>query len=568
MSIIGTIYEDVTTDVLGHIGSWQWLVTFISATLMVPSMLNQYEDMFLLEPPREIECDVSASSSVFNTSLCTYSVLNGTKVYKCTTWHVKFLWMIWFKKSWLIFCDHKIKLLSTTIICRLGLVFGCIIFGLIADSFGRKLAISIDVVAELGFRLILTFCDSESWFLLLIFLRSLFASANIYIKFFAACEIASSSWRTLLNAVVSIPRMLSAVCLVPLANVAPNSETFNFIACIFSASLLILLRWTPESPQWLLYNRGIPKAEKTILRAAKINGIELCSDFKIRPVNHRAYQCLDENWSCVSILTTHNVRILTLTVLVFWIFYFFLWSSLYIRVHNEQQYYGLLKTFCFMVILGFINWSLSKNLKIKMLLTMNLAVIGAASTALVFINLLKFNIPVTNIISPFALAASIIVHALILNITPRLFAINIRATLFGCCYSCGHLGSMICYLIVIFRTVDKVILVIVEAGLAVLLIVLCCVLPDVDGRELPDVMEDMDYFSELTKPLRWASQKTSSPSREEIEMRVYSFGSAKHNPSTRSDSNDRLPAKRIGFVLIGSFFQRLRNSILCQDSNT
>ncbi|XP_045769529.1 solute carrier family 22 member 4-like isoform X2 [Maniola jurtina] len=463
MSIIGTIHEDVTTDVLGQIGSWQWLVTFISATLMVPSMLNQYEDMFLLEPPRDIECDVSASSSIFNTSLCTYSVLNGTKVYKCTAWHVKFLWVIWIKKTWLIFCDHKIKSLSTTIICRLGLVFGCIIFGLFADSFGRKLAISIDVVAEIGFRLILTFCDSESWFLLLIFLRSLFSSANIYMGIILTCEIASSPWRTLLNTAVSIPRMLSAVCLVPLANVAPNSETFNFIACIFSTSLVILLRWTPESPQWLLYNRGISKAEKTILSAAKLNGIQLCSDFKIRPVNHR--------------------------------------------------------------------------------------------------------IPVTDIISPIALAASVIVHGFILNLTPRLFAINIRATLFGCCYSCGHLGSIICCLIVIFRAVDEVILMTVEAGLAVLLIILCCVLPDVDGRELPDVLEDMDYFSELTKPLRWASQKTSSASREEIEMRVYSFGSAKHNPSTHSDSDDRLPAKRIGFALIGSFLQRLRNSVLCQDSN-
>lgn len=97
---------------------------------------------------------------------------------------------------------------------------------------------------------------------------------------------------------------------------------------------------------------------------------------------------------------------------------------------------------------------------------------------------------------PLALAASVIVHGLILNITPRLFAINIRATLFGCCYSSGYLGSIICYLLVVFRAVDDVTMMIVEAGLAFLLIVLCCILPNVDGRELPDVMEDMDYFSE------------------------------------------------------------------------
>lgn len=37
--------------------------------------------------------------------------------------------------QWLIFCDHEIKTLSTTVICRLGLVFGCIIFGLFADRY-------------------------------------------------------------------------------------------------------------------------------------------------------------------------------------------------------------------------------------------------------------------------------------------------------------------------------------------------------------------------------------------------------------------------------------------------
>lgn len=36
----------------------------------------------------------------------------------------------------------------------------------------------------------------------------------------------------------------------------------------------------------------------------------------------------------------------------------------------------------------------------------------------------------------------------------------------------------------------------VEIGVTVTLAVLCLVFPDVDGRELPDVMEDMDYYCE------------------------------------------------------------------------
>nr|XP_032516661.1 solute carrier family 22 member 4-like [Danaus plexippus plexippus] len=286
MSIIGTIHEDVTTDILGVIGSWQWLVTFVATALSVPYMLNQYEDMFLLAPPKSVECDLT-DLSITNSSICTFRVTNRTEETRCTKWHLKFLWVIWIKKSWLFFCDEKLKVLSTTIICRLGVIFGSIIFGLISDSFGRKRAMTINLFADVGFRLTLTFCDSESWFLLLIFLRSMFSSANAYMTIILICEISSNCWRTRLETIVSMPRLLAIVCLVPLANSGPNMETFNFISCVYSAFLLILLRWTPESPQWLLYNQKISEAETLLRKAAKMNGISLCNDFKIRPVDHR-----------------------------------------------------------------------------------------------------------------------------------------------------------------------------------------------------------------------------------------------------------------------------------------
>lgn len=89
-----------------------------------------------------------------------------------------------------------------------------------------------------------------------------------------------------------------------------------------------------------------------------------------------------------------------------------------------------------------------------------------------------------------------IVHGLILNITPRLFAINIRATLFGCCNAIGQLGSIVCYLLIMIHDADDVTRKVIEGSLAIILTVICFVIPDVDGRELPDVIEDMDYFSE------------------------------------------------------------------------
>lgn len=98
--------------------------------------------------------------------------------------------------------------------------------------------------------------------------------------------------------------------------------------------------------------------------------------------------------------------------------------------------------------------------------------------------------------SSIAISSGVIVHALLLNITPRLFAINIRATIFGCCHATGQLGSIISYIILLFHPMDDITFAVVMVAVTIIAAGLCCMLPDVDGRELPDFLEDMDYYSE------------------------------------------------------------------------
>lgn len=109
---------------------------------------------------------------------------------------------------------------------------------------------------------------------------------------------------------------------------------------------------------------------------------------------------------------------------------------------------------------------------------------------------LSFQYKDLEIIQSATLGIGMIGHSLLLNITPRLFAINIRATIFGCCHLCGQLGTIICYLLLFLDLTDHKSFVLIQIGVTFALSVLCCVIPDVDGRELPDIIEDMDYFSE------------------------------------------------------------------------
>ena len=99
-------------------------------------------------------------------------------------------------------------------------------------------------------------------------------------------------------------------------------------------------------------------------------------------------------------------------------------------------------------------------------------------------------------LSPIALASGLLAHALIMNITPRLFSINIRATVVGCCHATGQIGSIISYLLFLFHPMGDTSQMIIAFFVTIILVGLCFVFPDVDKRELPDVLRDMDYFAE------------------------------------------------------------------------
>ncbi|CAG9787720.1 unnamed protein product [Diatraea saccharalis] len=121
---------------------------------------------------------------------------------------------------------------------------------------------------------------------------------------------------------------------------------------------------------------------------------------------------------------------------------------------------------------------------------------------------------------------------------------------------------MISYLLFTFQPLNNMTYLAVNTAITMALATLTFMLFDVDGRELPDLIDDMDYFSELSKPIRWATQKTNSPSNEEVQIRIYSFGSAQDRDSTYSEIHRRTPARYIRFSQCWrSLYERFRRII-------
>ncbi|CAH0586916.1 unnamed protein product [Chrysodeixis includens] len=254
-------------------------------------------------------------------------------------------------------------------------------------------------------------------------------------------------------------------------------------------------------------------------------------------------------------LSTYNIRMMFIFAAIFWILYYFLWSQIYVRMYSDEDInYLLLKVLCVLTVFGCLTKVSSAKLTLRYLLLVHVVITGIFTAGVTFL----YKGPVRSFLSSIALASGVLAHALILNITPRLFAINIRATVVGCCHATGQLGSIISYLLFLFQPLNDDMLVGIELTVTMVLVGLCFIFPDVDGRELPDIIEDMDYFAELTKPLRWVTQKTNSPSIEEVQIRLYSFGSVGRSTSQSLLDETRPGAQPIGYIRL---WKVLRNYV-------
>lgn len=91
---------------------------------------------------------------------------------------------------------------------------------------------------------------------------------------------------------------------------------------------------------------------------------------------YQAYDCLDKSWTCMTIFTTHNVKILSGATVFFWCLYNFLISSLYLRIHSSSEQYTLLKLSSLIIALGILNFGVAQRIKLKCLLTLNIGAIG------------------------------------------------------------------------------------------------------------------------------------------------------------------------------------------------
>ncbi|KAK9879268.1 hypothetical protein WA026_004115 [Henosepilachna vigintioctopunctata] len=168
----------------------------------------------------------------------------------------------------------------------IGMIFGCCIWGVIADSKGRKFAIMSSLLVDFLAGLISTFAQTFSVFLVCRFFNGFGIIGATSIIFPYLGEFLSNKKRDAVLGKLELFWNLGVIVLPGIAWTLLNRTTFDkftqlhlvspwrifvFICCLPSLLSLICLYFLPETPKFFISKRRFENAKMVFQRVYKIN---------------------------------------------------------------------------------------------------------------------------------------------------------------------------------------------------------------------------------------------------------------------------------------------------------
>nr|XP_006825793.1 PREDICTED: solute carrier family 22 member 4-like [Saccoglossus kowalevskii] len=170
------------------------------------------------------------------------------------------------------------KQLSKSIV-PLGNLVGGIIFGQLADIFGRKPLFIIAMMSSIVVGIVAAFSQTYAFFIVCQFLIGIFSISMTLIGYVIVMELTGTAYRVTCAVMTGL---FISVGLLILAMVAPLSNgDWRVIQLVGGLLCLMFIPYywlLPESVRWLIQKEKYDKAEKILHKAAKMNKVILPND--------------------------------------------------------------------------------------------------------------------------------------------------------------------------------------------------------------------------------------------------------------------------------------------------
>lgn len=176
-------------------------------------------------------------------------------------------------------CDRNWWPSTSTALFYVGSLFGNIMFGFIADKYGRRTSFFCLLFMEVSLSIVTCFSPNYVVFTVLRTINGFTFPALFQIPFILTLETMGPGYRTFAGMMICL---FFAVALMVLAGLAYIFNSWFELALVTSVPFVILFSYwwfVPESPRWLLSYGRIQEAEVIIQNIAKWNKKQIPPNF-------------------------------------------------------------------------------------------------------------------------------------------------------------------------------------------------------------------------------------------------------------------------------------------------
>lgn len=191
---------------------------------------------------------------------------------ECTSWNYDTsVFTSTIVSEWNLVCEKANLVNLSQTIFMFGILVGGVVFGSLADKYGRRPPMVIAVIIQLITGVAAAYIPWFWGFVVLRFITAVATGGTMVTSFVLVMEIIGPKWRELFSVLYQIPFNLGHLTLAGFAYFLRDWHHLQFGMSIFSVLLISYYWLVPESPRYLFTSGHTDEAVQVLEKAAKCN---------------------------------------------------------------------------------------------------------------------------------------------------------------------------------------------------------------------------------------------------------------------------------------------------------